>query len=148
MFFSQIGHYALRIMIVLAHQDRGVRMRAKDLAPLTHVPPAYVSKVLRRLTEAGLLDSQKGHHGGFALAMHPNKIRLLDILSAVDAYPTGSECVFGWGRCSSVQPCPLHWSWTELSVAVQGWAVTTTLSDVVERDPFSAEGLERLARRR
>src|SRR5690606_30469313 len=98
-------------------QEGSSRMRAKDLAPLTHVPSAYVSKVLRRLTEAGLLDSQKGHHGGFALAKKPKSIRLLDILGAVDAYPTGSECVFGWGRCSSVQPCPLHKSWTELSVA-------------------------------
>ncbi len=84
MVFSQAGRYALRIMAILAIQPEAALLRAKDLAESTRVPAAYLSKVLRRLTEAGLLLSKKGHHGGFRLARPASEIRLKDVLEAVN----------------------------------------------------------------
>lgn len=129
--FAQIGQYALRIMAVLARETAGKTLRAKDLAPMTGIPPAYVSKVLQRLTEAGLLISQRGHRGGFQLARVPEKIRLVDILSAVGSDPAGQVCAFGWGTCNPDDPCPLHPVWNKLSTGVVDWAESTTLADVV-----------------
>ena len=64
---SQTAEYALRAMSHLARPDAAA-MRAIDLARATQVPVHYLSKVLRRLVDAGLLHSQKGHGGGFVLA--------------------------------------------------------------------------------
>jgi Rrf2 family protein len=129
--FSQIGQYALRTMAAFAQtQSDEPPLRAADIAMRTGVPPAYVSKVLRKLTEAGLLTSQKGHHGGFRLAKETSRIRLLDVLAAVDALPDQKKCVFGWGACKAAAPCPLHPAWSELSGCVFDWARTTTLAQV------------------
>lgn len=119
-------------MTVLSQEPAGKTLRAKDLAPATGVPPAYVSKVLQQLSESGLLISQRGHHGGFRLARPPSEIRFVDVLSAVNAHPRGQLCVFGWGACNPDDPCPLHPVWNELSTAVVDWAESTTLADIGE----------------
>ena len=110
-------------------------MRARDLSESTRIPLHYLSKILRRLVVAGLLDSQKGQGGGFSLARPPEEIRFEDILLAVDAYPEQGRCAFGWGNCSEVEPCPLHGSWSRLSDAVHQWASTTTLATAGNNPP-------------
>ena len=88
-------------------------------------------ELARRLTAAGLLTSQKGHHGGFALAREPEEIRFLDVLRAVDFEPTADHCLFGWENCDENNPCPLHPEWAALKERIEAWARTRTLADVV-----------------
>ncbi len=128
--FTQIGKYALRIMAHLAQQPRDDMLRAREIAESTGVPKSYVSKVLQRLTEFGLLISKKGHYGGFCLARAPEDIRLGEVLAAVNAQPAQKVCVFGWGKCNPKKPCSLHGVWSELSGDVSSWAQRTTLGDV------------------
>jgi len=143
MLFSQIGQYALRIVATLAQADDAAPLRATDIAERTGIPSAYVSKVLRRLTEAGLLASQKGHHGGFRLAWPADQIRFVDVLSAVDSLPAQKTCVFGWGACQASAPCPLHNAWSELSTRVFDWAESTTLNDLTQLSARSSRGRKR-----
>ncbi len=128
LFFSRLGRYALRTMAVLVRHDE--RMTGKELADQSGVPPAYQSKVLRRLVDAEILEARKGHHGGFALAVQPQSVRLADVLAAVDALPTGGACVFEGRQWCSDNPCQLHNAWTELSEQIRSWAEGTTLADI------------------
>lgn len=126
----QTARYALRAMTCLASQPPGRKVRADAIAKATNVPAAFLSKVLRRLVAAGLLRSEKGHHGGFELARPRQAIRFLDVLEAVDVDLTSDECAFGFGRCNASSPCPLHDSWVELRQAMLVWAARKTLEDV------------------
>ena len=130
MYLSRTAEYALRTTACLSRLAVDNRVRAKDLAPLAGVPLPYLSKILRRLTSAGLLTSQKGHHGGFALARKPEKIRFVDVLRAVDFEPTADHCLFGWENCDANNPCPLHPEWADLKATIEEWARTRTLADV------------------
>lgn len=132
MIFSQTAEYAVRAMASLATYPHGEPVRAADLSTATSIPTHYVSKILRRLVLAELLVSQKGQGGGFALARPPEQIRFIEILNAVDAFPTQGRCAFGWGSCDEVNPCPLHGAWTRLNDHLEEWATTTTLADVSE----------------
>ncbi len=136
MLFSQIGRYALRVMATFAIQPEGTKLRSQDLIDFTSVPPAYLSKVLRKLVESGLLNSQKGHHGGFSLAKASADIPLGDVLRAVDTKLEESTCVFGWGACGTDNPCPMHPLWAQLSDSVLQWSETTTLAAVMASDRF------------
>lgn len=113
-----------------AQEPPDTTLRAKDLAPTTGIPPAYVSKVLQKLTEAGLLTSQRGHRGGFRLAHAPAQITLASVLGAVGANPKREVCAFGWGACNADKPCPLHPVWVDLSTTVADWAESATLADI------------------
>jgi Rrf2 family protein len=128
-FLSQTAEYALRAMVWIAANSPDAPVRARDLSEGSRIPTHYLSKILRRLVIGGVLHSQKGLGGGFSLSRPPGQIRFMDILAAVDAYPTSERCAFGWGACDARNPCPLHNSWLEISDAFREWAHRTTLAD-------------------
>lgn len=129
--FAKTSQYALRLMFCVARHEGPTPLRSADLAELSSVPPAYVSKIMKRLEDAGLVTSKKGWGGGFWLARPPSAIRLADILAAVEEHAMGERsCVFGWGTCSSADPCPLHHTWTLLAADVTRWG-EHTLEDVL-----------------
>jgi Rrf2 family protein len=105
-------------------------LTASEIAAAAHVPAHYLSKILRRLVTAGLLESQKGHRGGFVLSRSARSIRFIDVLEAVDRAPDRRRCAFGFGRCDLRNPCPLHPAWDRLGKSFLEWTQTTTLSDV------------------
>jgi Rrf2 family iron-sulfur cluster assembly transcriptional regulator len=130
---AQTPEYALRAMAQLAAVPRGEAVTARALSELTFIPPHYVSKVMRRLVRKGLLKAEKGHGGGFRLARAPARIRLADVLDAVDGRLDERRCAFGWGSCDARRPCPLHHAHTALNARVGRWARDTTLEDLVPR---------------
>ncbi|MBW2289810.1 MAG: Rrf2 family transcriptional regulator [Deltaproteobacteria bacterium] len=135
MLISQTSEYALRAMAWLASAPPGEPVRSRDLAAGSGIPLHYLSKILRRLVLAELLVSQKGKRGGFVLARPVHEIRFLDILAAVDAYPTHGRCGFGWGECDELNPCSMHDTWSELNGKILSWAANNTLADVQSKVP-------------
>jgi len=127
---TQTGEYALRAMAYMANLPPGQAVRARDLAVPTAVPPHYLSKLLRQLVVAGLIHSQKGHGGGFVLARPPETITLEAILAAINVSLVEEACAFGWPRCHTGRPCPLHEAWARLKTACLQWARETTLGDL------------------
>jgi Rrf2 family transcriptional regulator, iron-sulfur cluster assembly transcription factor len=127
--FSQTAEYALRVSACLARGASNDFVRAQEIADAAAVPRDYLSKIMRRLVEAGLLESRKGHGGGFRLAHEPAAIRFVDVLSAVGYKSDADECAFGWDKCSVTDPCPLHPFWSRLRESVDQWAEENTLAD-------------------
>jgi Rrf2 family iron-sulfur cluster assembly transcriptional regulator len=135
MLLSQTAEYALRAMAWLATAAGRDPVRAVDLSRATGIPAHYLSKVLRRLVLAELLESQKGQGGGFSLARAPSEIALSEVLAAVDAFPAQGRCAFGWGKCDASDPCPLHDSWSHLNDRIRDWAAGTTLEEIASSAP-------------
>lgn len=134
MVLSQTSEYAVRLMYQLARAGVGERMRATDLAELAGVPAPYVSKVLARLVKGGLVDGQKGHHGGFVLARAPAEITVTQVLDAVcDWDDLDRRCFFGWDRCRPERPCPLHPIFAGLKASTAAWADAWTMADLASR---------------
>lgn len=132
MILNQTAEYALRAMSCLAMQPDQGPINSTDLSRLSQIPGSYLSKVMRRLVLAGLVDSQRGKGGGFLLARPPSQIRFIDILQAVDYDAEIGKCAFGIGACNPVDPCPLHDSWSDMVSRFQGWAKDTSL-EVIAR---------------
>ncbi len=131
MIISQTGEYALRAMARLAQEARGGEvLNSESLAQQTKIPTHYVSKVMRQLVLAGLVEARRGHGGGFRLARDPADVSFHDILAAVGEDRTDPPCVFGFDRCDASAPCPLHGSWSRLKASYVEWARTTTLAEV------------------
>ncbi len=128
--FNRTTEYAFRAMANLALQRQGQPMPAKALSEATGIPQHYLSKIMKKLVDTGLVTSQKGHGGGFALGKPKKEIHYLDILvaSGYECHP--NRCVSGWGECNNEVPCPLHDSWVDLNEAFKEWATKKTLIDV------------------
>lgn len=130
MILSQTSEYAIRAVSCIAVQGEKGPVAAKDLSKDISIPSHYLSKVLRRLVKANLLHATKGHNGGFVLARPAQKIKIVDILAAVETHVPAKHCIFGWRMCNSKDPCILHHRWSAVNDAFQTWARTTTLADI------------------
>lgn len=128
---TQTAVYALRALASLAALPSGESATATRLAQLSNVPLPYLSKVLRRLAQSGLLVAQRGHGGGYSLARPALSISFLEVLEALGEMPETGICAFGWGACDACRPCPLHAVWSDLNRSFRDWAATNTLDDVI-----------------
>lgn len=121
--------YGLRAMATLATLAPGESLNAAALSERTGVPQQYLSKVMRKLVVARLVRSRRGHGGGFSLMAAPARIRLADVLRAIDVELDGG-CAFGYARCDQAHPCVLHPVWTRLQAALDDWGNGSTLAEI------------------
>lgn len=112
--FSKKCEYGLQAVLYMAAREPGCVCPSDEIADKLQIPKEFISKILQSLTESGIVDSKKGKSGGFLLAKHPSKIRLIDIVTAIDGLDLFNSCVLGFPHCSPDQPCPVHDKWGEL----------------------------------
>jgi Rrf2 family protein len=103
--FSQTVEYALRAAVHLA--SRNEPCTTDEIARVTLVPRAYLSKVLQSLTRAGVVQSQRGLGGGMTLARSPSEITILEVVNAVEPLKRIRTCPLGLAS-HGTHLCPLH----------------------------------------
>lgn len=126
--FSQTVDYALRAMIYLASLRPGVITSAGRIAHEVDVPPRYLSKVMRGLVLAKLVESARGPHGGFALRASPDTVTLCDIVHAVGS---ARARVDSSGKGSHSPGRDAHGQWRGGMRRVEIAMRCTTLSDML-----------------
>lgn len=104
--FSQTVEYALRAIVTIAQHD-GRPCTAKTISEITQVPSAYLSKLMQGLVRGGLVDSQRGLHGGFVLTKDPGDMTILSVVNVIDPLQRIKECPLGIQSHGS-NLCPLH----------------------------------------
>lgn len=140
---SASTEYAARIMFQLARLPAGEALSAEKLAGLENIPRAYVDQISQRLRHAGLLDGQRGAHGGYHLARFPSEISMGMIVRAADGAVFEDVCdkySEGEYRCShAAGGCDIRPVWHDLTALVEGFLDQVTLEQLVRgtaRDGF------------
>jgi len=131
--FSKKCEYGLQAVLYLAaHIDRE-NIPAEEIATKLSIPREFVSKILQKLTESGIVSSQKGKSGGFSIAKDPKRIKLLDIVTAIDGLAMFNSCVLGFPNCNPDNPCPLHHKWGELRTKAYQMLTDENLDEFKEK---------------
>jgi len=84
------------------------------------MPPAFLAKVLRRLSEVGYLDNRTGRNGGVSLKVDPHSLTLLDIIQTVSG-PLVLDTCQTHHRCATQQRkgyCSLNGVWVRATLAI------------------------------
>ncbi|MCC5833971.1 MAG: Rrf2 family transcriptional regulator [Opitutales bacterium] len=102
-----------------------------DIAEQAHVPPAYLAKIFKKLSDAGIIESRRGPGGGNRLAMSSEEITLLDIAKAVDGPDWIGECLFGARKCEGPDLCPSHVFWEIECKRITRHLKATTLAEII-----------------
>ncbi len=131
--FSKKCEYGIQAVLYLAANLDGEIIPADEIARKLNIPKEFVSKILQNLTESGLVYSKKGKSGGFALAKKPSKIRLIDIVAAIDGLDIFNSCVLGFQHCSPDHPCPVHHNWGILRTNAYNMLTEETLDKFREK---------------
>jgi Rrf2 family protein len=110
--------YAVRVTIHLATMQSSARIAAPALARAIEASESFVSKVLQQLVQAGLINSQRGMHGGFQLARPAASISLLQVVEAIEGPTQINLCVPLGSNCARKDWCGAHPIWVEAQEAL------------------------------
>jgi Rrf2 family nitric oxide-sensitive transcriptional repressor len=127
--FSQTVEYALRVVVYLAGLD-GLPATTKQIAGCTKVPEGYLAKVLQGLSRAGLIQSQRGLHGGSVLALSPDKLSVYDIIEAVQPIQRIRFCPLNLNS-HGVKLCALHRRLDDAMAMVERAFRESTIADLL-----------------
>jgi Rrf2 family protein len=94
-------------------------------------PANYLSKILRRLAQKGLLRSVRGPHGGFELLVAPESLTTSELVEAVDEVVVHAHCLLGDRLCDPDDPCDAHVRWTTLMERVRRPLEDTSMADLL-----------------
>jgi Rrf2 family protein len=129
---SQTAEYALRAMAYLADQMSHGHRSTIEVATVTKVPTPYLSKVLKRMVDTGLLRAQRGPGGGFQLKRTPELITVWDVVDAVEPVKRITTCPLELGAHAKGL-CPLHRKLDNALAQLEKAFRETTLADLINQ---------------
>lgn len=107
--FSKACEYAMRAIVYVAKCSmEGRRVAVKEIVEATDIPEAFASKVMQRLSRAGMVASLRGKKGGFSMSASQMEQSLYKVVALFEGEHYFNSCVLGLPNCSSHKPCPLH----------------------------------------
>lgn len=120
-------------MVLLSHMavEPNRRYAAPELAAETQLPLPMVSKILKLLSRADVLDSHRGAKGGYSLAVDPADLSVNRMISVLDGPIAITECVEDApGSCSQEATCQIRANWQRINTAVRGSLEQITLAEL------------------
>ena len=147
---TKLTDYATLVLTVLAAQPSRV-FSASELAERARLEAPTVSKVLKPLAHAGLVEGFRGVHGGYELARASDKLTVGEVVRLMDGPLAPSPCASQSAhvpcptyRCPSESSCALRGLWTDVRDAIAGVLDSTTFADLTNRQR-EARGAPRYA---
>lgn len=107
---NQATDYAFRAVLFLAGQPVGKVVEAQVISQKEVIPMRFLLKTMPSLIKAGIVRSQRGVGGGYALAKSPREITLLDVMEAVEGPVHINRCLEDYAYCTKngAPECLIH----------------------------------------
>ncbi len=127
-------------MVELGRQEDEAMVSLGAVAEAENLPLSYLEHLAAKLRKADLVVSQRGAHGGYALARPASKIEMLEVVQALEGQISPMECFHetpeGKVLCSHEaddhEACATKLLWTRVQGGVSKALAGTTLAELVE----------------
>jgi FeS assembly SUF system regulator len=128
---TKLTDYGIVLLVQLAGGEEPGSQNARSMAEATSLPLPVVSKILKSLAQAGLLTSQRGAKGGYALTRRPEEINVAEIIDALEGPIALIECSVGPGHCDQEISCRVRDPWQRINQAILETLRHVTLRELV-----------------
>ena len=127
---NRVTDYAVVVLAQMAREPERL-VTAPQLAQDAAMPTPTVAKVLKDLAREGVLESERGVHGGYRLARPPGEITMLQIIRALEGPVSLTACVDGTeGSCGVESLCPMRGNWDRVNHAIREALESVSLADM------------------
>ena len=141
---SRLTDYAAAVMTCLAeHQD--AVLSTVQIAEATRLELPTVSKLLKLLGHATLVESFRGVNGGYRLARDAADISLAEIVVALEGPIAITECSLAVGQCDRESRCSVRGSWQQISTILDEALRAVSLADMCRHNPPRVAGAAAVA---
>ncbi len=127
---SKTAEYGVRAVLYIG-LNQSKRVTTKNMAKDLKVPFHFLAKVIQKLVKSGIIHSKRGKNGGFVLKKSPEKIKLIDIVIALDGDELLKNCVLGLPNCSDKKPCPVHEYWKGIREEIKQMLSQKTVAELL-----------------
>jgi FeS assembly SUF system regulator len=126
---SKLTDYAVVVLSRL--EAEGGVQTAPGLALGTGIAEPTVSKVLKMLSQAGLVEGLRGARGGYTLLRPLADVALSEVIVAIDGPIALTACVDGgFGNCEAEHICPVRGRWDPVNAAIRDALSTITVARI------------------
>ena len=131
---STKGRYGARLMLNLAYhyKNGNEAVILKSVSDEEDISIRYLEQIVIPLKINRLVKSIRGAGGGYTLARHPSKIKLNEILHALEGSCCLVECVEDSDFCSRMAICATYEVWKKASDLLKDYFGNITLQDLIE----------------
>jgi FeS assembly SUF system regulator len=127
---SKLTDYAVVVLVRLSSGSDGVQT-SPGIAAATGIPEPTVAKVLKSLSAAGLVTSQRGARGGYRPVRSLAAIPVAEVIAAVDGPIALTACVEGSSSgCEAEHLCPMRGRWDPVNDAIKDALSAISLADM------------------
>jgi Rrf2 family protein len=127
--------YGLIALRHLALQTAQASCSAKEIAKTYGLPGELVAKILQRLAKIGLLASQHGTNGGYALAKDPSEINAFEVIRALEGPLFITSCVTERRECHQMTRCTVREPLRKVNDAIARALREVTVSSLIGEPP-------------
>lgn len=142
---SRKTDYALRMMAELV-RAQGTTISVRTVADNNAIPYSFARSIQHDLVRNGVIDSERGSHGGMRLTKDPHTITVGQIIEAIQGPIFVSQCsVRDDGKPCPFRPeCNYNPMWCEAERMMRNYFNSATLYDVVveRKHPILSKGNE------
>ncbi len=128
---NKLTDYGIVLMTYVAGNPHVSLHTAREMAAGTKMHAATVGKIVRELVEHGLLVSQRGVKGGYALARPAETISVADIIDALEGPVGFTECYSTPGCCELETSCTVRSNSQVISRALRRTLEEIRLTDLM-----------------
>ena len=133
---NRLTDYAVVVLGQLARNSGKVET-ATEIAMSTGIPLPTVSKILKILSSAVIVVSQRGAGGGYSLERRADDIRVAEIIEAFEGPIALTACVdSAVDNCSIEALCPMKGNWNTVNEAIRTTLFSLTLADMITVTPL------------
>jgi FeS assembly SUF system regulator len=126
---SKLTDYGTLVLSTMANAPQ-TQFSASELAQKSGLNTATVSKLLKSLTRADLLVSQRGARGGYQLAKNIEQISALEIIRALEGPVALTECSTDHNECEIADACQMQSKWQIINFAIRRALSELSLADL------------------
>ncbi|KAF1704906.1 SUF system Fe-S cluster assembly regulator [Pseudoxanthomonas suwonensis] len=128
---TKLTDYATVVLTVLAARP-GQVLSAAELAEHSGLEQPTVSKLLKPLAQAGLVEGLRGVRGGYRLSRDADRITLIEIVEAMEGPLAMTECSqAGSNQCGIAHQCGVRTNWRLINDVVADALRGVTLAQML-----------------
>jgi Rrf2 family protein len=130
---STRSRYGLRLMVALAmNYGNGITLM-KHVSRAEGISEKYLGQIIIPLKSAGLVDSQRGSHGGYALSRPPQEITARDVVEAIEGKIAAAPCAEDPRSCARSASCVTARVWRKLTEDMETSLSSFTLAELARQ---------------
>ena len=126
--------YAIRCVLFLSAQEKGIVVNKKEIAQAMDIPNQFLGKIAQQLSRSGILEIIQGPKGGFRLLISPEQLSLLDVIEAVMGEIFLNDCILRPDSCGRSFTCAVHTVWQKAKNQLRGTLREATFAKLVQKE--------------